>query len=160
MIKITVNNGMVHYTIEGDAEELIQELVMVNISVINRIIENLKLKEGKSEMITKLQMADTVNKCVKTGLQTKDLAKVHKLNKPKTVASIVKNKTGVDLDDLQLQVICMQQLIDKWLPIMNEHKLSNTEMIVMRREVHEAGLTMEDFINKLIDIKVGNKEKN
>lgn len=158
MLKVTCTGDMVHCTLEGDAEALIQELVMINISVMNRIVENLKLKEGKSPMMAKLQMADTVNKCVKSGLKVKNLQKVQRLDKPKTVANIVKDKTGVDLDDLQLQVISMQELIDKWLPIMNEHILSNTEMTVMEREVHEAGLTMEDFINKLIDIKMENKE--
>lgn len=160
MLKITCTGDMVHCKIEGNAEDLIQELVMINISVMNRIVENLQLKEGKSEMMAKLQMADTVNKCVKSGLKIKNLEKVQRLNKPKTVASIVKNKTGIDLDDLQLQVIGMQELINKWLPIMEEHILSDVEMTVMEREVHEAGLTMEDFINKLIDIKVGNKEEN
>ena len=64
----------------------------------------------------------------------------------------------LDMDEIQLQVMEMQRLINKWLPIIDEHILSSVEMTVMQREVEEAGLTMEDFINKLIDIKVGNKE--
>ena len=76
-----------------------------------------------------------------------------------TVNDVVMNALGIDMDEIQLQVMEMEALINKWLPIMDEHILSSVEMTVMQREVEEAGLTMEDFINKLIDIKVGNKEE-
>ena len=76
-----------------------------------------------------------------------------------TVNDVVMDALGIDMDEIQLQVMEMEALINKWLPIMDEHILSSVEMTVMQREVEEAGLTMEDFINKLIDIKVGNKEE-
>ena len=61
------------------------------------------------------------------------------------------------MDEIQMEQMVMQEIIDKWMPIMDEHKLSNTEITVMRREVKEAGFTMEQVIDKMIDIKT-NKE--
>ena len=44
MLNIKVKGQCVEAKLEGGAEQLIQELVMLNISVINRIVQNLKLK--------------------------------------------------------------------------------------------------------------------
>ena len=150
MLNIKVKGQCVEAKLEGDAEQLIQELVMLNISVINRIVENLKLKPNKSTLMAKLQMADTVNACVKNGLKMD-------ITKQTTARDLIKDAWGLDMDEIQMEQMAMQEIIDKWMPIMDEHKLSNTEMTVMRREVKEAGFTMEQVIDKMIDIKT-NKE--
>ena len=150
MLDIKVKGQCVQAKLEGEAEQLIQELVMLNISAINRIVENLKLKPNKSPLMAKLQMACTVNNCVQNGLKMD-------ITKQTTARDLIKDAWGLDMDEIQLELMTMQEIIDKWLPIMDEHKLSNTEMTVMRREVKEAGFTMEQVIDKMIDIKT-NKE--
>ena len=150
MLNIKVKGQCVEAKLEGDAEQLIQELVMLNISVINRIVQNLKLKPNKSLLMAKLQMACTVNKCVHNGLKMD-------ITRQTTARDLIKDAWGLDMDEIQMEQMSMQEIIDKWLPIMDEHKLSNTEMTVMRREVKEAGFTMEQVIDKMIDIKT-NKE--
>ena len=151
MLNIKVKGQCVEAKLEGDAEQLMQELVMLNISVINRIVENLKLKPNKSPLMAKLQMANTVSKCVESGIKM-DLEQ-QLIEKEQTASDLTKDAWGLDMDEIQLKLMTMQELIDKWLPIMDEHKLSNTEMTVMRREVKEAGFTMEQVIDKMIDIK-------
>ena len=146
MLNIKVKGQCVEAKLEGDAEQLIQELVMLNISIINRIVENLKLKPNKSPLMAKLQMADTINACAKNGLKMD-------ITKQTTARDLIKDAWGLDMDEIQMEQMAMQEIIDKWLPIMDEHKLSNTEMTVMRREVKEAGFTMEQVIDKMIDIK-------
>ena len=155
MLNIKVKGQCVEAKLEGDAEQLIQELVMLNISVINRIVKNLKLKPNKSPLMAKLRMADTVSKCVDSGIKM-DLEQ-QLIEKEQTASDLTMDAWGLDMDAVQLELMSMQELIDKWLPIMDEHKLSNTEMTVMRREVKEAGFTMEQVIDKMIDIKT-NKE--
>lgn len=157
MIKITCKGDAMRSTLQGSPEELVQELVMVNIHLIDKIVNSLKLKEGKSSMEAKLELAKTINSCVKNGLCLNIQQQL--LEKEMTVNDVVMDALGIDMDEIQLQVMEMEALINKWLPIMDEHILSSVEMTVMQREVEEAGLTMEDFINKLIDIKVGNKEE-
>ncbi len=155
MLNIKVKGQCVEAKLEGEAEQLIQELVMLNISVMNRIVNGLKLKEGRSPLMAKLQMADTVSACVKSGLKMNLEQEV--IKKEQTANDLTMDAWGLDMDEVQLELITMQELIDKWMPIMDEHKLSNTEMTVMRREVKEAGFTMEQVIDKMIDIKT-NKE--
>ena len=150
MLNIKVKGQCVEAKLEGEAEQLIQELVMLNISIINRIVDNLKLKPGRSPLVPKLQMACTVNNCVQNGLKMD-------ITKQTTARDLIKDAWGLDMDEIQMEQMTMQELIDKWMPIMDEHKLSNTEMTVMRREVKEAGFTMEQVIDKMIDIKT-NKE--
>ena len=157
MIKITCKGDTMRSTLQGSPEELVQELIMVNIHLIDKIVNSLKLKEGRSPMEAKLELAKTRNDCVKNGLCLNIQQQL--LEKEMTVNDVVMDALGIDMDEIQLQVMEMEALIDKWLPIMDEHILSSVEMTVMQREVEEAGLTMEDFINKLIDIKVGNKEE-
>ena len=152
MLNIKVKGQCVEAKLEGDTEQLIQELVMLNISIINRIVDNLKLKPGR---IAKLQMANTVSKCVDSGIKM-DMEQ-QLIEKEQTASDLIKDAWGLDMDEVQLELMTMQELIDKWMPIMDEHKLSNTEMTVMRREVKEAGFTMEQVIDKMIDIKT-NKE--
>lgn len=157
MIKITCKGDTMRSTLQGSPEELVQELIMVNIHLIDKIVNSLKLKEDKSPMEAKLELAKTINSCVKNGLCLNIQQQL--LEKEMTVNDVVMDALGIDMDEIQLQVMEMEALINKWLPIMDEHILSSVEMTVMQREVEEAGLTMEDFINKLIDIKVGNKEE-
>ena len=152
MLNIKVKGQCVEAKLEGDAEQLIQELVMLNISIINRIV---KLKPGRSPLMAKLQMADTVSKCVDSGIKMNMEQQL--IEKEQTASDLTKDAWGLDMDTIQLELMTMQEIIDKWLPIMDEHKLSNTEMTVMRREVKEAGFTMEQVIDKMIDIKT-NKE--
>ena len=155
MLNIKVKGQCVEAKLEGGAEQLIQELVMLNISVINRIVKTLKLKPNKSPLMAKLQMANTVSKCVDSGIKM-DLEQ-QLIEKEQTASDLTMDAWGLDMDAIQLELMTMQEIIDKWLPIMDEHKLSNTEMTVMRREVKEAGFTMEQVIDKMIDIKT-NKE--
>ena len=155
MLNIKVKGQCVEAKLEGEAEQLIQELVMLNISVINRIVQNLKLKPGRSPLMAKLQMANTVSKCVDSGIKM-DLEQ-QLIEKEQTASDLTMDAWGLDMDAIQLELMSMQELINKWMPIMDEHKLSNTEMTVMRREVKEAGFTMEQVIDKMIDIKT-NKE--
>ena len=157
MLNIKVKGQCVEAKLEGEAEQLIQELVMLNISVINRIVANLKLKPNKSLLMAKLQMANTVSKCVDSGIKM-DLEQ-QLIEKQQTASDLIKDAWGLDMDSIQLELMSMQELIDKWLPIMDEHKLSNTEMTVMRREVKEAGFTMEQVIDKMIDIKTSKEVK-
>ena len=155
MLDIKVKGQCVHSKLDGSPEELLQELVMLNISVINHIVKNLKLKPNKSPLMAKLQMVCTVNNCVQNGLKMN--LEQQLIEKQQTASDLIKDVWGLDMDAIQLELKTMQELIDKWMPIMDEHKLSNTEMTVMRREVKEAGFTMEQVIDKMIDIKT-NKE--
>ena len=155
MLNIKVKGQCVEAKLEGEAEQLMQELVMLNISIINRIVDNLKLKPGRSPLMAKLQMANTVSKCVDSGIKM-DMGQ-QLIEKEQTASDLTMDAWGLDMDAIQLELMSMQELIDKWMPIMDEHKLSNTEMTVMRREVKEAGFTMEQVIDKMIDIKT-NKE--
>ena len=155
MLNIKVKGQCVEAKLEGEAEQLIQELVMLNISIINRIVKTLKLKPNRSPLMAKLQMANTVSKCVESGIKMNMEQEL--IEKEQTASDLTMDAWGLDMDAIQLQLMSMQELIDKWLPIMDEHKLSNTEMTVMRREVKEAGFTMEQVIDKMIDIKT-NKE--
>ena len=155
MLDIKVKGQCVHSKLDGSPEELLQELVMLNISVINHIVKNLKLKPNKSPLMAKLQMVFTVNNCVQNGLKMN--LEQQLIEKQQTASDLIKDVWGLDMDAIQLELMTMQELIDKWMPIMDEHKLSNTEMTVMRREVKEAGFTMEQVIDKMIDIKT-NKE--
>ena len=155
MLNIKVKGQCVEAKLEGEAEQLVQELVMLNISVINRIVKTLKLKPNKSPLMAKLQMANTVSRCVDSGIKM-DLDQ-QLIEKQQTASDLTMDAWGLDMDAIQLELMTMQELIDKWMPIMDEHKLSNTEMTVMRREVKEAGFTMEQVIDKMIDIKT-NKE--
>ena len=157
MLNIKVKGQCVEAKLEGEAEQLIQELVMLNISIINRIVDNLKLKPGRSPLMAKLQMANTVSKCVDSGIKM-DLEQ-QLIEKEQTASDLTMDAWGLDMDAVQLELMSMQELIDKWLPIMDEHKLSNTEMTVMRREVKEAGFTMEQVIDKMIDIKTSKEVK-
>ena len=150
MLDIKVKGQCVHSKLDGSAEELMQELVMLNIAVITNIVQNIDLKPNKSALMAKLQMADTINACTKNGLKMD-------ITKQTTARDLIKDAWGLDMDEIQMEQMAMQELIDKWMPIMDEHKLSNTEMTVMRREVKEAGFTMEQVIDKMIDIKT-NKE--
>ena len=152
MLNIKVKGQCVQAKLEGEAEQLIQELVMLNISVINRIV---KVKPGSSPLMAKLQMACTVNNCVQNGIKMNMEQQL--IEKEQTASDLTMDAWGLDMDEIQLELMTMQEIIDKWLPIMDEHKLSNTEMTVMRREVKEAGFTMEQVIDKMIDIKT-NKE--
>ena len=157
MLNIKVKGQCVEAKLEGDAEQLIQELVMLNISVINRIVKTLKLKPNKSPLMAKLQMANTVSKCVDSGIKM-DLEQ-QLIEKEQTASDLTMDAWGLDMDAIQLELMTMQELIDKWMPIMDEHKLSNTEMAVMKREVKEAGFTMEQVIDKMIDIKTSKEVK-
>ena len=157
MLNIKVKGQCVQAKLEGEAEQLIQELVMLNISAINRIVENLKLKPNKSPLMAKLQMANTVSKCVDSGIKMN--LEQQLIEKEQTASDLTKDAWGLDMDEVQLELMTMQELIDKWMPIMDEHKLSNTEMTVMRREVKEAGFTMEQVIDKMIDIKTSKEVK-
>ena len=150
MLNIKVKGQCVQAKLEGEAEQLIQELVMLNVSIINRIVQNMELKKGKSPLLAKVQLAYTVSDCTVNGLKMN-------LAKDQTANDLIKDAWGLDMDEIQMEQMTMQELIDKWMPIMDEHKLSNTEMTVMRREVKEAGFTMEQVIDKMIDIKT-NKE--
>ena len=157
MLDIKVKGQCVEAKLEGDAEQLIQELVMLNISIINRIVKTLKLKPNKSPLMAKLQMANTVSRCVDSGIKM-DLEQ-QLIEKQQTASDLTMDAWGLDMDAIQLELMTMQELIDKWMPIMDEHKLSNTEMTVMRREVKEAGFTMEQVIDKMIDIKTSKEVK-
>ena len=157
MLNIKVKGQCVQAKLEGETEQLVQELVMLNISVINRIVDNLKLKPGRSPLMAKLRMADTVNACVNSGIKM-DLEQ-QLIEKEQTASDLTKDAWGLDMDEIQMEQMAMQEIIDKWLPIMDEHKLSNTEMTIMRREVKEAGFTMEQVIDKMIDIKTSKEVK-
>ena len=155
MLDIKVKGQCVHSKLDGSAEELMQELVMLNIAVITNIVQNMDLKTKQSTLMAKLQMADTVSKCVDSGIKMN--LEQQLIEKQQTASDLIKDAWGLDMDEIQMEQMAMQEIIDKWLPIMDEHKLSNTEMTVMRREVKEAGFTMEQVIDKMIDIKT-NKE--
>ena len=143
MLDIKVKGQCVHSKLDGSAEELMQELVMLNIAVITNIVKNMDLKTKQSTLMAKLQMADTVHACVLNSIRIG-------INHKETANDITKEKLGLDMEEVQLQVMMMTDLLDKWVPIMNHHKLSNVEMTVMKREVKEAGLTMDEFLDAAI----------
>ena len=53
MLNIKVKGQCVHSKLDGSAEVLIQELVMLNIAVINSIVQNMELKQNKMSLIAK-----------------------------------------------------------------------------------------------------------
>lgn len=143
MLDIKVKGQCVQAKLEGEPEQLIQELVMLNTAVINRIVNSVKLKADKTPLMAKLQMADTVHACVLNSIKMD-------INHKETANDITKEKLGLDMEEVQLQVMVMTDLLDKWVPIMNHHKLSNVEMTVMKREVKEAGFTIDEFMDAAI----------
>ena len=48
MLNIKVKGQCVHSKLDGSAEELMQELVMLNIAVKNKIVRNMDLKTKQS----------------------------------------------------------------------------------------------------------------
>ena len=110
MLNIKVKGQCVEAKLEGEAEQLIQELVMLNISVINRIVKNLKLKPNKSPLMAKLQMACTVNNCVQNGLKMD-------ITKQTTARDLIKDAWGLDMDEIQMEQMAMQEIIDKMIDI-------------------------------------------
>ena len=149
MLNIKVKGQYVHSSLEGNAKQLMLELIQLNICVIDHIVKTL---EGpyESELLAKIQVASRINTFVIQGIKRGDIQST-------SASDLTMDAWGLDMDAIQLELMTMQELINKWLPIMDEHKSSNTEMTVRRREVKEAGFTMEQVIDKMIDIKT-NKE--
>ena len=100
MLDIKVKGQCVHSKLTGSAEELMQELVMLNVAVITDIVQNMDLKPNKSTLMAKLQMADTINACAKNGLKMD-------ITKQTTARDLIKDAWGLDMDEIQMEQMAM-----------------------------------------------------
>lgn len=181
MIKIEVNtnsNGECvteKCNVKGHLEDLIRELVLIETALIHEMVVPSKLKQGVTVQSAMLDMSDTVNRCVRAAIESsaletnetpredelhdfrevlKDIA--HKklqpeTSSPSTLESVLNSRLGISGNKLQQDQMVMKELVDKWYPRYTKSILSKEEHAQVRAEVHEAGFTMEDFIDKLLD---------
>lgn len=175
MIKITVDtkNGVQIVKegtlIRGNLKNLLFELTALQCTIVNEIVEQNKenLQPGVDELTAKLNMVDTIAQTTKVGIESKhkytsDTTTTVQHIKPLqeepkeeaeeiTVNDIIKGGLGIDMDKLTWEMYAMNELIEKWWPIMNDHIMSDEEMKQLKKEAKQAGIDMDDLLNAMID---------
>lgn len=175
MIKITVDtkNGVQIVKegtlVRGTLKDLLYELTALQSSLINSIVEQNKenLQPGIDELTAKFNMIDTIAQTTKVAIEsnhkyTSDTSTTVQHIKPLqedskveaeeiTVNDIIKGGLGIDMDKLTWEMYAMNELIEKWWPIMNDHIMSNEEMKQLRKEAKQVGIDMDDLLNAMID---------
>nr|DAO87168.1 MAG TPA: hypothetical protein [Caudoviricetes sp.] len=175
MIKITVDTKKGVQIIDkgtvvrGTLKNLLFELTALQSTLINSIVEQNKenLQPGVDELTAKFNMVDTIAETTKIALErdhkyTDNPATTVQHIKPLqeepkvaaeeiTVDDIIKGGLGIDMDKVTWEIYAINELIEKWWPVMNDHVMSNEEMKQLRREAKEAGIDMDDLLNVMID---------
>lgn len=176
MIKITVDTekgvqivkeGAI---VRGTLKDLLYELTALQSTLVNSIVEQNKenLQPGVDELTAKFNMIDTISQTTKIALEsdhkytdnpatTVQHIKPLQEEAPKveaeevTVNDIIKGGLGIDMDKLTWEMYAMNELIEKWWPIMNDHIMSDIEMKQLKKEAKDAGIDMDDLLNAMID---------
>lgn len=175
MIKITVDtkNGVQIVKegtlVRGTLKDLLYELTALQSSLIDSIVEQNKenLQPGVDELTAKFNMIDTIAQTTKVAIEsnhkyTSDTSTTVQHIKPLqedskevaeeiTVNDIIKGGLGIDMDKLTWEMYAMNELIEKWWPVMNDHIMSKEEMIQLRKEAKDAGIDMDDLLDAMID---------
>lgn len=175
MIKITVDTekgvqivkeGAI---VRGTLKDLLYELTALQSTLVNSIVEQNKenLQPGVDELTAKFNMIDTISQTTKIAVEsnhkyTDNPATTVQHIKPLqeepkeeaeeiTVNDIIRGGLGIDMDKLTWEMYAMNELIEKWWPVMNDHIMSKEEMIQLRKEAKGAGIDMDDLLNAMID---------
>lgn len=176
MIKITVDtkNGVQIVKegtlVRGTLKDLLYELTALQSTLVNSIVEQNKenLQPGVDELTAKFNMIDTISQTTKIAVEsnhkytdnpatTVQHIKPLQEEAPKveteevTVNDIIKGGLGIDMDKLTWEMYAMNELIEKWWPIMNDHIMSDIEMKQLKKEAKDAGIDMDDLLNAMID---------
>lgn len=176
MIKITVEtkNGVQIVKegtlVRGTLKDLLYELTALQSTLVNSIVEQNKenLQPGVDPLTAKFNMVDTIAQTTKVALEsdhkytdnpatTVQHIKPLQEEAPKveaeevTVNDIIKGGLGIDMDKLTWEMYAMNELIEKWWPIMNDHIMSDIEMKQLKKEAKDAGIDMDDLLNTMID---------
>lgn len=176
MIKITVDtkNGVQIVKegtlVRGTLKDLLYELTALQSTLVNSIVEQNKenLQPGVDPLTAKFNMVDTIAQTTKVALEsdhkytdnpatTVQHIKPLQEEAPKveaeevTVNDIIKGGLGIDMDKLTWEMYAMNELIEKWWPIMNDHVMSDIEMKQLKKEAKDAGIDMDDLLNAMID---------
>lgn len=175
MIKITVNtkNGVQIVKegtiVRGTLKDLLYELTALQSSLIDSIVEQNKenLQPGVDVLTAKFNMIDTIAQTTKVAVEcnhkyTSDTSTTVQHIKPLqeepkeeaeeiTVNDIIKGGLGIDMDKLTWEMYAMNELVEKWWPIMNDHIMSNEEMKQLKKEAKQVGIDMDDLLNVMID---------
>lgn len=176
MIKITVDTekgvqivkeGAI---VRGTLKDLLYELTALQSTLVNSIVEQNKenLQPGVDPLTAKFNTVDTIAQTTKVALEsdhkytdnpatTVQHIKPLQEEAPKveaeevTVNDIIKGGLGIDMDKLTWEMYAMNELIEKWWPIMNDHIMSDIEMKQLKKEAKDAGIDMDDLLNAMID---------
>lgn len=176
MIKITVDTekgvqivkeGAI---VRGTLKDLLYELTALQSTLVNSIVEQNKenLQPGVDPLTAKFNMVDTIAQTTKVSLEsdhkytdnpatTVQHIKPLQEEAPKveaeevTVNDIIKGGLGIDMDKLTWEMYAMNELIEKWWPIMNDHIMSDIEMKQLKKEAKDAGIDMDDLLDAMID---------
>lgn len=176
MIKITVDTekgvqivkeGAI---VRGTLKDLLYELTALQSTLVNSIVEQNKenLQPGVDLLTVKFNMVDIIAQTTKVALEsdhkytdnpatTVQHIKPLQEEAPKveaeevTVNDIIKGGLGIDMDKLTWEMYAMNELIEKWWPIMNDHIMSDIEMKQLKKEAKDAGIDMDDLLNAMID---------
>ena len=175
MIKITVDtkNGVQIVKegalVRGTLKDLLYELTALQSTLIDSIVQLNKenLQPGVDELTAKFNMIDTIAQTTKVAIEsnhkyTDNPATTVQHIKPLqeepkeeaeevTVNDIIKGGLGIDMDKLTWEMYAMNELIEKWWPIMNDHIMSDIEMKQLKKEAKDAGVDMDDLLNAMID---------
>lgn len=175
MIKITVDtkNGVQIVKegaiVRGTLKDLLYELTALQSTLVNSIVEQNKenLQPGVDELTAKFNMIDTIAQTTKIAIEsnhkyTDNPATTVQHIKPLqeepkeeaeeiTVNDIIKGGLGINMDKLTWEMYAMNELIEKWWPIMNDHIMSDIEMKQLKKEAKDAGIDMDDLLNAMID---------
>lgn len=175
MIKITVDtkNGVQIVKegtlVRGTLKDLLYELTALQSTLVNSIVEQNKenLQPGVDELTAKFNMIDTISQTTKIAVEsnhkyTDNPATTVQHIKPLqeepkeeaeeiTVNDIIRGGLGIDMDKLTWEMYAMNELIEKWWPIMNDHIMSDIEMKQLKKEAKDAGIDMDDLLNAMID---------
>lgn len=176
MIKITVEtkNGVQIVKegtlVRGTLKDLLYELTALQSTLVNSIVEQNKenLQPGVDPLTAKFNMVDTIAQTTKVALEsdhkytdnpatTVQHIKPLQEEAPKveaeevTVNDIIKGGLGIDMDKLTWEMYAMNELIEKWWPIMNDHIMSDIEMKQLKKEAKDAGIDMDDLLDAMID---------
>lgn len=176
MIKITVDtkNGVQIVKegaiVRGTLKDLLYELTALQSTLVNSIVEQNKenLQPGVDPLTAKFNMIDTISQTTKIAVEsnhkytdnpatTVQHIKPLQEEAPKveaeevTVNDIIKGGLGIDMDKLTWEMYAMNELIEKWWPIMNDHIMSDIEMKQLKKEAKDAGIDMDDLLNAMID---------
>lgn len=176
MIKITVDtkNGVQIVKegaiVRGTLKDLLYELTALQSTLVNSIVEQNKenLQPGVDPLTAKFNMVDTIAQTTKVALEsdhkytdnpatTVQHIKPLQEEAPKveaeevTVNDIIKGGLGIDMDKLTWEMYAMNELIEKWWPIMNDHIMSDIEMKQLKKEAKDAGIDMDDLLDAMID---------